>query len=206
MLARGQSLRSGLERWPLSLQGFTIEAVVNMSGRPHRHGCSYIGTPVGTMIHNRLFEVNIRTLGFWKLSYAHPEFTLAPWYHGAQRGKYRRRSFFDCWPCWFLRVLVLGRCWILVRSVLWALVLYMVQNWYVLGCRLGAHTKGPQENLGWFIGLITLLAVDSTNGRTWSPRILYRALNKDPSILGFRTSCITCPLWGLEARGRKLSI
>ena len=34
--------------------------------------------------------------------------------------------------------------WILVGSVLWALfLLYMVHNWYAVGSRLGAHTRGP---------------------------------------------------------------
>ena len=30
---------------------------------------------------------------------------------------------------------------ILVGSVLWALIWYMVYSWYVLGSRLGAHRK-----------------------------------------------------------------
>ena len=32
---------------------------------------------------------------------------------------------------------------ILVGSVLWAPVLNMVYNWYMLGSKLGAQTKGP---------------------------------------------------------------
>ena len=30
-----------------------------------------------------------------------------------------------------------------VKMYLWALVLYVVQNWYVLGSRLGIHAKVP---------------------------------------------------------------
>ena len=40
-----------------------------------------------------------------------------------------------------LSTLVMGPCWILVGSVLWAPILCIVHNWYVLGSRLTAHRK-----------------------------------------------------------------
>ena len=39
-----------------------------------------------------------------------------------------------------------GPCWILVGFVLRAPFLYTVSNLHVLGSRLGAHTRWPQEN------------------------------------------------------------
>ena len=45
----------------------------------------------------------------------------------------------------FAMALVMGACWILVASVLWAPISYVVydDNRYVLESTLAAHTRGP---------------------------------------------------------------
>ena len=40
----------------------------------------------------------------------------------------------------------MGPYWILLRSVPWAPMSYIVHSCYVLGSGLGAHTRGPDEN------------------------------------------------------------
>ena len=43
----------------------------------------------------------------------------------------------------------MGPCYgTLVRSVLWAPVVYMVYDWYILGCKLAAHIRALRKTLG----------------------------------------------------------
>ena len=79
----------------------------------------------------------IRALLFWG-PYWGPLFLDTP-NMGPFKGYVR-----PCWgPFWALGVPMCP--WILVGSVLWAPVLYMVYCWCFRGSKLVAHTKGPYE-------------------------------------------------------------